>query len=433
MVATPRPDSTSPEELRLTALLGLINLQSLGSVVARALNHRSDASPNIRREFNFAIRDSVKVRGFKNSDLAPAVKLKELVLHQLHHSEQLFSAVLKTWAESHAVLVATISAHLQSKGITVAFPDFAQRRLRGYWRHDDWRSEQDEILELHTDYNQSDVALMLCYLTGRMPTLTDDTSDEADDLHDVPFLTQIRTYFEQLRPDSPLWDTSIPELLDSVKRTLDAKAVERQMVASRRAFDATINEFMNRYSSRLEWLGLARDSWVPPLDLNSLDVLEVQALLNTLSNLIDDYESTPIDGSSMDESQRLMERRSQTLRRIDDTKSELDKVLAADKGPDGPPFDGDGQELTSETPIEDARNEATLLKLDVSHGVLDFDPETVRYNIDLEGDVETLIVTAVAADPRAVIEVVNASPDSNWGHAISCSDGAFAVPILQRR
>ena len=175
---------------------------------------------------------------------------------------------------------------------------------------------------------------------------------------------------------------------------------------------------------------MAKDSWVPPSDLSSLDVLEVQALLNTLSNLIDDYESTPIDGSSMDESQRLMERRSQTLQRIDDTKSELDKVLAADKGPDGPPFDGGGQELTSETPIEDTRNEATLLKLDVSHGVLDFDPETVRYDIDLEGDVERLIVTAVAADPRAVIEVVSASPDSNWGHAISCSDGAFAVPIL---
>ena len=199
MVATPELDGTSPEGLRLTALLGLINLQSLGSVVARALNHRSEASPDIRREFNSAIRDSVKVRGFKNSDRAPAIKLKELVLHQLYHSEQLFSAVLKTWAESHAVLVSTISAHLQSKGITVAFPDFPQRRLRDYWRNDDWRSEQAEILELHTEYDQSDVALMLCYLMGRMPTLTDDPSDEEDDLADDAFLSQIRTYFEQLR------------------------------------------------------------------------------------------------------------------------------------------------------------------------------------------------------------------------------------------
>ena len=75
MVSSP-PAGPSPEELQLTGLLGLINPESLESVVAHALNHRAEVSPNIRRELDSVIRDFVKISGFKNSDRAPAAQAK---------------------------------------------------------------------------------------------------------------------------------------------------------------------------------------------------------------------------------------------------------------------------------------------------------------------------------------------------------------------
>ena len=430
MVESLEPDGPSLEGLQLTGLIGHINPESLGLVVARALNHRGDVSADIRRELDSAIRDSVNVRGFKNSERAPAVKLKEPVLRQLPYSESLFSTVLKTWAASHTVLMDAVSTHLQSRGMTVANPDFAQRRLRSYWPVDDWRFNQDAIIEVHGEFDKGEVALMLCYVAGRMPVHPHDTWEEVEPSGDLAVLNQFRSYLEELSPDAPLWESDLPDFIESVKEILDAKTIERQSAASRRSFNAMVNEFVNQYSSsRLEWLGLARDSWVPPSDLSSFDASEVQARLKTLGNLIDDYEATPVDGPSMDESQRLMAQRSQILQRIRETKFQLDRMLAAERGPDGPPFDGDGQELASQTPIEETNDEATLLRLDVSDGVLDFSPETVRYDMDLESDIERLIVTPVATDSRAAIEVAIESPGGER-HLIECSDGAFHVPLL---
>ncbi len=427
MVSSP-PAGPSPEELQLTGLLGLINPESLESVVAHALNHRAEVSPNIRRELDSVIRDFVKISGFKNSDRAPAAKLKEPVLHQLYHrhSERVFSAILRTWAESHAVLMEAVSAHLLSKGVGAAYPDFAQHRLRGYWSNNDWRSEQDAIIEARSEFDKDDVALMLCYVTGRMPTHPEDVWEEIEEPDNRPFLDQARIYLEQLSPDSPLWETTIPEFLDSAREVLNVKVIERQLGASRRVLSAAIDEFVNRYSSHLNWLGLTRDSWAPPYDLNSLEVSNVQALLKSLSSHIDEYDATPVDGTSMDESQRLAELRTRILQRILEGKSQLDKILATDSDPDRPTLGGSGQGQPSRSAKPKANNEVTLSKLNVSQGMLEFSPERVGYHIDLPGSVDSLTVIPVATDPLAVIEVTIESPDGE-SHAIECSDGTFEV------
>ena len=434
MAPTLDADTPSTNGLQLTRLLGFMDSDHQAAVVTRALSHRKSASEDTRRMLESSIRDSVKVNGFKNPDRAPASHLREPVLHQLPYSESLLCAVLRTWAESHAELMATVSTHLTSKGVPIVDPDFVDHSLKYYWPNQAWESEQMEILELHRELDQRDVALMLCYVTGQMPTSSPDMPEESHPSTPGDILNQVRSFLDLLQPDSPLWDTDVRDFIDSVSQLRDAKLTERERTASQRALGASISQFLERHIKRLAWLEVNRVSWEQTAAHSFSTLTEVPDLLQTLGILIDQYDTMPVDGSSMAESERLMEQKAETLRFIRQKKMAVDEALSVDDGSVhfsvAPILLSDEPPLAIYSQDSEPSTDATLSKLELSAGDLDFNRENLQYAIDLDNSVDKLDIIPATTSDAATIEVTVESPGTANRRSIESSDGRFRITTL---
>ena len=212
------------------------------SIVTRVLSYRSKAPDGVRRKLDSAINDAVRVPQFRQSTKAPNSYLLKPVLRKLFYSESLLSTVLKVWSESHHDLHDKVKEHLLSRNIPLAYPDFSAHQLRSYWSYDEWNFEWGQILEKHDNLDRDEVGLMLCYVSGKMPTsreimtmLPDETleggrsSEEAQveqaSTLNTNILVETRSYLEHLPAESPAWKSEIPGFLSFVTEILSAEPV----------------------------------------------------------------------------------------------------------------------------------------------------------------------------------------------------------------
>ena len=158
----------------LSAIFFLMDQPFAETVIERAVKYRAKASPNAKKALNVAIRAVVKVKGFRDASRASPKQLVASTLYEIDHgATRLAGAVLKVWGESQSALWSLVADQLVSKDIPVYDENVKRRHFEIGWNRDDWLGLRDALLESHDNLNEDDVALMLCLVSGKMPTPTD--------------------------------------------------------------------------------------------------------------------------------------------------------------------------------------------------------------------------------------------------------------------
>ncbi len=170
-------DSTNRALLNFTSMFEALSPEYKFSLVMRALRARDHVSADAGRSLDSAIRGSIRLVGYSNPALAISSALLEPVNEAISKSEKLATATLRVWAESMDELEKLVSGHLASQGLPTEYPDFENSRFRGFWDEEVWQRELDWIVDLAELWSEEDVALMLCYVSGRTIVLDEQVED----------------------------------------------------------------------------------------------------------------------------------------------------------------------------------------------------------------------------------------------------------------
>ena len=180
-MATHANDADPGQSLAVTALFAALSPEFREAVVMRALRYRGQVSGDAGRALDSAIRGSLRIPEYRNSDAAPPHVLAEPVARGMFHSERLAGAALRVWAESHDPLLKIVADHLEAEALPAEYPDLPENGFRGVWDGDAWERQLDWIDDLSSDWDQDDLALMLCYVSGKTIIGPEDEDDEEDD------------------------------------------------------------------------------------------------------------------------------------------------------------------------------------------------------------------------------------------------------------
>ena len=179
-MATHANDADPGQSLAVTALFAALSPEFREAVVMRALRYRGQVSGDAGRALDSAIRGSLRIPEYRNSDAAPPHVLAEPVARGMFHSERLAGAALRVWAESHDPLLKIVADHLEAEALPAEYPDLPENGFRGVWDGDAWERQLDWIDDLSSDWDQDDLALMLCYVSGKTIIGPEDEEDDED-------------------------------------------------------------------------------------------------------------------------------------------------------------------------------------------------------------------------------------------------------------
>ena len=315
-------DTTNADSLQMSAIFGFMNPEYHEAVVQRALDSRGKVSTEARRLLNSAIRQGIRVDGYKNSDRAPVHYLMEPVLKNVTRSDKLAAAVLKVWAESHDALCDVVVKHLGDLAMPAEYPDFSGNQFRGTWFSDVWTRETDKILGCHGDFDKDDVALMLCYVSGKIPG-SRETKDNV--------LSQGLEYLRSLPPNAPEWEQMIPEFVESLNAIREMKEKQRSQAVE---FDATIADSRDAFSAELAFFQRDATAWsVAQLSPNA-DILEALQLIKELQSLLAEYQSVYGIAPVFSEERIRRQKRAELESRILPMMDRIDQLMGGNQGPD---------------------------------------------------------------------------------------------------
>ena len=160
-------DTYTGESLEFAALFDALSPEYRKAVTGQVLRYRPKASGDSGRKLDSAIRGSIRFRHYRDFSLIPAATLLETISNTVCRSGKLAGAVLQVWVESREEMRCLVAEHLNSRNIPDEYPDFSQDGFRSFWDGESWQRELDWIVELPGEWDEDDVALMLCYVSGK--------------------------------------------------------------------------------------------------------------------------------------------------------------------------------------------------------------------------------------------------------------------------
>ncbi len=338
------------------ALLGVWMRVALGeeyclSVIRRVLGSRKQVSNEARQALDSAINGAVKdIPQFpKKPAIAPPAFLVEPVMHAMVQSDKLTGAVLRAWSESHAELHDVVVERLGDIGVDAAYPNFSENRLRGLWPPADWEAQLDQFAEDHAGFDKDDLALMMCYTSGKVPNFSD--ASEAD-VDFSGWLDEMRA----LPADEPAWREA-REFIESAREVIDAKEREFNETGIR-LLGKGIEEIGQRFAAELTYLERTVGSW----SLDGLPTSSVSQLTDSIENLkeaMEEYQPVREHAPVRSEELARAEERSELEAKILSLMNEVDQVMAGSVQEavevDGSPADEDSARRQAEAEIETAR------------------------------------------------------------------------------
>ena len=207
-------DTYTGESLEFAALFDALSPEYRKAVTGQVLRYRPKASGDSGRKLDSAIRGSIRFRHYRDFSLIPAATLLETISNTVCRSGKLAGAVLQVWVESREEMRRLVAEHLNSRNIPDEYPDFSQDGFRSFWDGESWQRELDWIVELPGEWDEDDVALMLCYVSGKTigsPTGVAPTTQLPEDrLPDSP-LTAVQSPAEQSPAESSPTEVSRQE------------------------------------------------------------------------------------------------------------------------------------------------------------------------------------------------------------------------------
>lgn len=272
-------------------------------VIDRALDFRDRASDGVRTRFDSAIRDSVTISGFQDASKAPRQLLRDPIFGVVVTGEgtRLAGAVLLTWAESQGSLRAVVSDHLTAKGVSVDGPDLQRGIFKSSWSQYGWNVESELIANADTGgrFDTDDIALMLCYTSGRVPTPEAQIGS--------PLLQEWLDALSDLPPEAPEWDY-VYEFASSITGLAYAKISERTTVQIQK-IESSIRDISAEFDQELSYLELDLDAWSAD-DAEASGVIDLALeRLSELDSALSEYRPVrPQASSRREEAQRTPER-----------------------------------------------------------------------------------------------------------------------------
>ena len=432
MSIPPEESLPDPADLPTSVLLSLMPAEFTESVVARVLGHRSQLTSDAYAKLDLVLNDEVTIPQFPRYPAkAPAPILKQAILRDIHESESLVKAVLQVWFASQLKLRDLVVEHLHRIDMTIKFPDFEAYQLNGYWPYDDWSSLCDKIVEANGSLDRDEVALMLCCVTGKLPTSLATMAEDESRTIKPDLLHQTLTYLKELPASSPQWEADVPTFSSSLAELSEAKAAERSTAASLEELTKTLSEFRDLYSRPLEYFELDILDWTEPTHINTSVLVEVHGLLGRLSGFFDEHRSIPQRGSSLSETRHLDKKREEIENRILLLKSELDQVFTVDGGPDESPHKPTSDECSptpdTQTGVPEASTDATLSDLQLSEKGLEFDSTKASHTVVLPNRVDSLVITPVPNVAAATVDLSVESPEHDRVSCVQTEAGSYMV------
>ena len=237
-------------------------------------------------------------------------------------------------------------------------------------------------------------------------------------------------YLKELSSESSLWQSEVPNFLASLSAITDEKAKQRE--SARNELEVFIKTFVEKNSERLDWLGIDRDDWDTLDHLNLGILLEAKGLYENLGSLIEEYDSTPSEGPSMVETEKLLEKKTEIFRRMRHVKSSIDTILGekdGSKSEDKEPSEQPHVAIAEETPTEiKLSDDAALSELILSEGAVNIFPDKFSYDIDIKSDAQFLELQPLLSSERGVIQVSVKGKNESF-HDVLPDDGLYLVSI----
>ena len=301
------------------------------SVIDRALDYRGNAPDSVRSRLNSAIVQSVNVAGFRDSSKAPRPQLREPVLSAIltGPNEKLAGEVLRCWVESNETLRRVVSDHLTSNEVAAEGPDLQRGVFGSIWLRHEWAAECEEIANGATNgrFDADDIALMLCYVSGRIPTL------EATIEMESPLFQEWLDELNELPPDATEWE-NVDEFVGSLKGLALEKIAERVTVQVKAIADS-IDDARSGFDDELRYLEVDLSSWSADDAVRTGQTEAALEKITELKTALSEYrEIHPRASSRSEELLRAPEREKYENSIIDIVGAWDDLMTVPDESPD---------------------------------------------------------------------------------------------------
>ena len=293
------PDSGPPDDksLQLNAVYEVIEPTYRDHVVSRALGFRGQLSGDANIALNSAIQKSrIRVTGYRDPLRAPHTLLRDPISQALDFQPELAGAVLRAWAESQQMLHDKIVEHLEEAGLEAEYPDFQAGKFRKRWSQHGWHSQRDKFVQVNAegDFSEDDAALMLCYVTGRVPTRPGEgeLDKAAGSLAD--YLEQFLDFLRAMPATGSEWREVLPYFIESVSILIQQKESELKWADD---FDSTVRSVRAEFSGLLEFFEQDTEKWnatrVSPGSENAAALYSVEKLWSLLTEYLPIHDRAP--------------------------------------------------------------------------------------------------------------------------------------------
>ena len=308
----------------LSAVFQQMDFGCVRTVVNSALEFRSKASESVRSTLGSSIRRSIRIDGFKDASRALPQQLREPVMWEVleEGDDRLAGAVLRAWAEYHAELHDLVVDHLGGLGISPEYPDFKGSRFNSTWLRDEWLSECEAVTDGRSDLDFDDVALMMCYVSGRIPEPSYD--DEEPEVESPLFLKWLDE-LNELPLDAPEW-AEVPELVEALSRMTTDKIVTR-LRAKTQDLEQNVAHTMEGFEAELRYLDLDIGSWPEDAVVRVTAVPMALDLIKELNDRLEEYHPVHPQGATRSEETARSDARRECEDAILDVVARWDRLM----------------------------------------------------------------------------------------------------------
>ena len=165
----------------MNSLLPLISLNVFllpdfrREILTTVLDQKDNLSPEIKQEFRQAIKEFVKISGFRNPLAAPQALQVRAMESPFEKESRFVKAILSSWADINSDLQAKVQAVLPELGFepndqAPLYPDPENAFAVGWPEDLSFEKLADLVKQkTETDASSNEISLMTVWLTGRLP------------------------------------------------------------------------------------------------------------------------------------------------------------------------------------------------------------------------------------------------------------------------
>jgi len=165
----------------MNSLLPLISLNVFllpdfrREILTTVLNQKDNLPPEIKQEFRQAIKEFVKISGFRNPLAAPQALQVRAMESPFEKESRFVKAILSSWADLKLDLGAKVQSVLPELGFepndqAPLYPDPENAFAVGWPEDLSFEKLADLVKQkTETDASSNEISLMTVWLTGRLP------------------------------------------------------------------------------------------------------------------------------------------------------------------------------------------------------------------------------------------------------------------------